>query len=445
MGVVSIKDIVTNNFCTGCGACISASDSSMVWIDEGFLVPDITQDFADDAEKLCPFNPAPEPAVQDEDQLAKLFLKETKNYEKRIGRFENIYVGFAEAFRESSSSGGIATYLFEQLLKNKIADHLFIVKEINGTYQYQWFDSVESIRKISKTRYIPLTMENLFKEIHNKEGKVAISGVACFMKAIRLKQYYDEDFKNKISFTIGIICGGLKSRFFTDYLANKSGIEGRYSKQEYRIKDPASTASDYSFGAFSDDQSFHQIKMRTVGDMWGTGLFKSNACDFCDDVTTELADISLGDAWLSPYNKDGKGTSVVVTRSLLADKLMNAGIDTKELNCTELAVGSFLKSQEGSFKHRQLGMRYRLNLIKKKSRFVPFKRAKFFQDIPFEYGNVQRLRMKLRAASLEAWKNTKNAEAFEKEIAPVKNQLIQSTRFYHRIQKLRRMVKLKTL
>jgi coenzyme F420-reducing hydrogenase beta subunit len=42
--------------------------------------------------------------------------------------------------------------------------------------------------------------------------------------------------------------------------------------------------------------------------MWGTGLFKSNACDFCDDVTTELADVSL-DAWI-PYNKDGLGNSV---------------------------------------------------------------------------------------------------------------------------------------
>lgn len=445
MRPASIKDIVKNNLCTGCGACISASDSSMIWNEEGFLVPDITQDFADDAGKLCPFNPSPEPAVQDEDQLAKLFLKESKNSEKRIGRFENIYVGFAEDFRENSSSGGIATYIFEQLLKNKIADHLYIVKEINGTYQYQWFDSVESIKLISKTRYLPVTMENLFKEISSKEGKVAVSGVACFIKAIRLKQYYDEDFKNKISFTIGIICGGLKSRFFTDYLANKSGIEGRYSKQEYRIKDPASTASDYSFGAFSDDQSFHQIKMRTVGDMWGTGLFKSNACDFCDNVTTELADISLGDAWLSPYNKEGMGTSVIVSRSLIADELMTKGIESGALKCQHLALDKFLQSQEGSFKHRQLGIRYRLNLINKKSRFVPFKRAKFFQDIPFEYRNVQRLRMKLRAASLEAWENTKNAEAFEKEIDPVKNQLIQSTRFYHRIQKLRRILKLKTL
>lgn len=442
---ISIQNIVRNDLCTGCGACVSASDSSMVWSEEGFLIPDMTKDFSAQAIKLCPFNPNPDPEVQDEDQLAELFLKESKNKEKRIGRFENIYVGFSEVFRENSSSGGIATYIFEQLLKNKIVDHLYIVKEINGTYQYQWFDSVESIKLISKTRYLPVTMENLFKEISSKEGKVAVSGVACFIKAIRLKQHYDPQFKEKIAFTVGIICGGLKSRFFTDYLADKAGINGKYNKQEYRIKDASSSASDYSFGAFSDDQTFHQIKMRTVGDMWGTGLFKSNACDFCDDVTTELADISLGDAWLSPYNKDGMGTSVIVTRSLLAEKLIKEGINCNELNVQNLAIDAFLRSQEGSFKHRQLGMKYRVDITRKKTGIAPFKRTKFFQNIPFEYRKVQRLRMKLRAESLKTWQNTDNAETFEKQIQSTKTQLTETTRFYHRVQKLRRILKLKTM
>src|SRR5690606_17900611 len=142
-------------------------------------------------------------------------------------------------------------------------------------------------------------------------------------KAVRLKQHYYPQYKEKISFLVGIICGGLKSRFFTDYLANKSGIEGKYSKQEYRIKDANSRAIDYSFGAYDSSGDFHQMKMKTVGDMWGTGLFKSHACDFCDDVTTELADISLGDAWIPPYNKEGLGTSVIVTRTKTADLLIS--------------------------------------------------------------------------------------------------------------------------
>lgn len=39
------------------------------------------------------------------------------------------------------------------------------------------------------------------------------------------------------------------------------------------------------------------------------------ACDFCDDVFAETADIALGDAWLPEYVQDGNGTNVVVTRN----------------------------------------------------------------------------------------------------------------------------------
>ena len=39
---------------------------------------------------------------------------------------------------------------------------------------------------------------------------------------------------------------------------------------------------------------------------WEYGYFKYKACDFCDDIFAECADITVGDAWLSRYKKDGK-------------------------------------------------------------------------------------------------------------------------------------------
>src|SRR5690606_35226958 len=120
----------------------------------GFLVPTLDNSFNERAIKLCPFNPSPDIDVQDEDKLAETFLQQNKRFDKKIGRFENIYVGYADQYRETSSSGGVATYIFEQLLKRKIVDHLFIVKEVQGTYQYQWFDDIEQIKQVSKTRYI---------------------------------------------------------------------------------------------------------------------------------------------------------------------------------------------------------------------------------------------------------------------------------------------------
>jgi coenzyme F420-reducing hydrogenase beta subunit len=417
----------------------------MILNESGFLVPDLDGSFSDLAVKVCPFNPDPDEEAKDEDALAAIFLKESRNSDERIGKFENIYVGYSKANRKESSSGGIATFVFEQLLKQKLVDHLYIVKEIDGSYAYQWFNEIEQILDISKTRYIPVTLEKLFKEIDNKVGKVAISGVACFIKAIRLKQHYNAKYKDKIPFLVGIICGGLKSSFFTDYLAQKSGIKGNYSKAEYRIKNPISDALDYSFGAFDDENEFHQIKMKSVGDMWGSGLFKANACDFCDDVTTELADISLGDAWLSPYNQNGSGNSVIVTRSKVSEKIINEGISSGELDVTSLTLGVFKLSQSGSFKHRQIGIKYRLDLLKKKNKIYPFKRNKFFEKIPFEFRRVQNQRIKIRKLSLVLWEKFQNSQDFDINILSERNKLFKKTKFYHRIQRLKNIFNIRNI
>lgn len=437
----TITDIVMNDLCTGCGLCVSESKTSaMEWNEYGFLIPKLDESFNDTAIKVCPFNPNPDVVVEDEDKLADIFLKNSTKRYKRIGHFEHIYVGYADAYRETSSSGGIATYVFEQLLKQNIVQNLFIVKEVNGSYAYQWFSDVDHVKEISKTRYIPVTLEKLFKEIDAIEGKIAVSGVACFIKAIRLKQHYHPQLKEKIPFLVGIICGGLKSRFFSDYLAQKTGIEGEYNKQQYRIKDIKSTASDYSFGAFDKSGKFHQLKMRTVGEMWGTGLFKNNACDFCDDVTTELADISLGDAWLQPYNQDGAGTSVIVTRSGIADLLVKEGIANRSLTVEELSLDMFTASQEGSFKHRQKATAYRLTQKRNAKSVLPKKRERLLQSIPLEFKLVQYHRMQMREKSLEIWKRYQKAIIFDVKISALRKRLTFMTKNYHYAQKIRNIL-----
>lgn len=443
----SIKDIVQNGLCTGCGVCISEinSDTRMVWNEDGFLVPEGMPDDAAAAANVCPFNT--DNPDNNEDFLADVFLPNAGKSDVRSGKHISTYAGFAKKFRESSSSGGITTYVFNKLLESGVADHLFVVAENEGSYSYQWFDrnNIEDISKISKTRYLPVTMEKLFLEIDAKPGKVAVSGVACFLKALRLKQYYDPEYREKIAFTIGIICGGLKSRHYTDYLAQKAGILGEYSSQEYRIKDINSTAIDYSFGAYNVDHEFKTVKMRTLGDMWGTGLFKSNACDFCDDVAAEMADLSVGDAWISPYRQDGLGNSVMMTRSILAENIINRGIENRELHCDKISVDKFNESQLPSFKHRQQGMHYRIRKFRRKHQILLKKRTRFYQPIPFEYQKVQNERMHIRAASINLWKHHRNATVFETEIEPCKKRLRSKTTFYHRMQRIRRILKLRTL
>ena len=84
------------------------------------------------------------------------------------------------------------------------------------------------------------------------------------------------------------------------------------------------------------------------------------ACDFCDDVVTELADISLGDAWLEPYNLDGRGTSLIITRSPLAESIIKEGISNSRLTVNSLTSETMKASQQGSYNHRHEGLYVRI-------------------------------------------------------------------------------------
>jgi coenzyme F420-reducing hydrogenase beta subunit len=406
----------------------------MKWNEYGFLIPSLSSncDTEGDCISVCPFNPFPQDDVKTENEIAEIFLKDSTNYHPKIGKYHGIYAGYSKQYRLTSSSGGIATYVFTELLEKGIVDHIFSVKESNQSgvhYEYAISSSKEELLHASKTKYFPVTLGTVMPKINELKGKVAIVGVACFIKAIRLVQHKEPQLKEKIPFLVGIICGGVKSRFFTEYLASKTGVlTENIDKPQFRIKDFKSTAGDYSFGCVNKaDSKEHTIRMRTVGDMWGTGMFKANACDFCDDVTTELADISLGDAWLPPFNKDGKGTNVVVTRSEVADKLIQNGIKEDKLNIEILPKDRFLTSQQGSFNHRHTGLSYR---IEKQSSPIPPKRFDS-EKITLDFKLVQLLRNKVRRQSLEVWSISPNANDFDIKMEASLNRLKRATKIYH--------------
>jgi len=422
--------------CSGCGVCVSESNGTlaMKWNDDGFLVPvAISDNIPANAIKVCPFNPKPEKDVEDEDILASHFLSVAKNFDARIGRFESTFVGYSKRFRATSSSGGIATFVLEKLLKQGIVDYLYVVqKDDNSGYRYQVFHKNEDITSVSKTRYYPVTLEKLFTTISETEGRVAVSGVPCFLKAIRLKQHYHPELKQKIPFLLGIFCGGLKSKHYTDFLAQSAGIFNTYSDVEYRVKDATSTANDYSFSALDTQGQSHNVKMSTLADMWGTGMFKARSCDFCTDVVAELADISVGDAWLPEYKADGLGNSIIITRSQLADQIIQSGIQAGELVLDSIPANKVVQSQSGGFNHRHTGAGFRVWFAKNFTDiFLPIVRVRFQKKIALHDALIQVLRERTRSKSLRIWSQTKNISAFQAKMTAALRTLKNATNASH--------------
>jgi coenzyme F420 hydrogenase subunit beta len=421
-----ISLVVENDLCTGCGLCTIKCPSNalkMGWNNDGFMVPELISACDDEGDciSVCPFNPFPTEEVKTESELSDIFLEKENKFHPKIGKYNGLFVGYSITHRLTSSSGGMATYFLTKLLETGFVNHVISVKESNKKgehYDYIISSSCEELSTSSKTRYFPVTLAEAFNLIKSLDGYIAIVGIACFLKAIRLTQHSDPILKDKIRFLSGIICGGLKSSFFTEFLSEKVNIPFKETRfPQYRIKDHNSSASDYSFGCTSDSNEMREIKMKSVGEMWGTGQFKCNACDFCDDVTTELSDVSFGDAWMEPYNLDGLGTNVIVTRSKISLNILKKGIENKEIEIKEIGLDVFLSSQQGSFNHRHIGLPYRIKKVEKNGVVIPPKRFnQKTKELNISMQLVQYSRMVTRKKSLEFWRNKRNIVGYEKSM-----------------------------
>ncbi|MPM84421.1 hypothetical protein SDC9_131493 [bioreactor metagenome] len=279
-------------------------------------------------------------------------------------------------------------------------------------------------------------MAKALQELKDFDGKVAVVGIGCFIKSVRRLQHYHPELREKIVFTVGIICGGLKSKYFAEYLAGKAGLENNnFTKPQFRIKDYKSNAGDYSFSCLDAAGVEKQVRMKTLSDMWGTGMFKCNACDFCDDVTTELADVSLGDAWIAPYELDGRGTNTIITRSLLAEEIIRSGIKQKKLVADEITMECLISTQKGSFRHRQNALKYRIKRAKAKGFIIPPKRHESHK-ISLVYSLVQYYRLIVRQQSNSLWSHQVPLETYEAQLGKYKKRLKSATSLHHHYERL---------
>ena len=90
-------------------------------------------------------------------------------------------------------------------------------------------------------------------------------------------------------------------------------------------------------------------------------------------------------------------------------------------------------------------MNFRIKNRRKNNLLIPYKRKRLFSDIPFEFRIVQKIRMQVRKASLILWKKYQNATTFDEKIQKKKRMLTLFTKSYHKIQRIRKVLKLKTL
>lgn len=422
--------VVTGGYCIGCGACASVQDSPInMKLDKyGRFCASLDPSNDSKASNLsvlavCPFSGV----SANEDQIGQELFSENCQHHNRIGYYLANYAGFVSEkdFRQHGSSGGMGTWIINELFSQGLIDAVIHVHGQKPSetdpmlFKFQISDSIDQIRAGAKSRYYPIEMSEVLDLVRKRPGRYAIVGVPCFIKAVRLLAKQDPIIGERIRFCIGLVCGHLKSTRFAEMFGWQCEVQsGNLLSINFRKKIPNQDANRYGIEVVGnqDNQEVRITKSNHdfYGYLWGHGFFKYQACDYCDDVIAETADVVVGDAWLPQYVKDSDGTNVVVVRNPLIQDLIESGIASGRLNLDCISADEVAKSQDAGLRHRRDGLAYRLHLKDKVGSWRPLKRIKAqFNHINRKQKKIFELRILMASQSHIAFEKALEVGSFD--------------------------------
>ena len=360
----TIAQVVKDGLCTGCGTCIALcpEEAIKLTIDEkkGIYVPELNEEKCNNCGicyELCPGH-----EVDFKQLNLEIFGKEPEDV--FIGNYLTCYIGYATNYdiRYNSASGGLITALLIYALEEGIIDGALVTKmsDKNPLEPEPFIARTrEGIIEASKSKYCPVPANVALKEILESEDgeRFAVVGLPCHINGIRKAEQINKKLKEKIYLHIGIFCGHAPNFLGTEFLLNKLKIKKEDVRNlSYRGEGwPGSMKISLESGELL-------LLLPDYWGMFGFNFFTPARCLLCSDGICELADISFGDAWLPELSNDKIGKSIIVSKSGIGEKLLQAMESKNKIELNKTTAKKVILSQAGMlyFKKKNLNARSKL-------------------------------------------------------------------------------------
>jgi len=301
-----------------------------------------------------------------------------------VGKFISISIGHAtnEKIRRISASGGIVSSLLIFALERGIIDGALVTRMKRNTPlepEVIVAKTKEEILSAAQSKYIQIPINTALQNVINDKGKFAIVGLPCHIHGVRKAEFLFENLREKLILHIGLFCSSC-SFLPTDHLLKKLKIKSeKVDKLEYREgKWPGQVLIGLKDGT-ERRVGIHDFD-------WLLRLFTPLRCSFCVDHTNELADISLGDAWL-PELKGQKGWSVIISRTDFGEIVLKKAEAEQILETYFGDKQKLIESQKNSLLYKKVTAPVLINIHKALHQKTPIyvgakhKNAKFFDYV----------------------------------------------------------------
>ncbi len=366
----SLREIVENGLCLGCGLCQSIAGSSRVemdWVDPpGRLRPAIRQPLDTDTElailEACPGVKLDEPVEHSR-----------HGHDVRVdpcfGPWIRVWKGHASDpdIRHMASSGGALTALALHLLESGEVDFISHVKadeERPMRSRSHVSTSRADVLAGAGSRYGPATPLDRFLELLDRDRPFAVIGKPCDISGVHNMRRLDPRVDRLVRATLAFSCGTFAdldcSRQMLERVGIPGGAGGEANLSLFRYRGygcPGPTRAVDRTGRIHDEDYL---------DFWygSHGWTHQFRCKICADPTGEATDISVADAWPggAPTENEWGGSNVFISRTVRGDAVMQNAIDAGVLELEEHDIGLLHEVQPHQAVKKQ-GINARLKAI----------------------------------------------------------------------------------
>jgi len=292
--------------CCQCGWCSSICPVNAI---------DVTADTLEVDSDICMkcglcFSVCPRSFSIDQANKSIKNLDKSLTWSDKIGAYINTYTATTtkDEIKEVRQDGGIVTSILEYLLKNKLVDAIVAVKHSKDIWRPEpvIIDDIKDLYETGGTKYANSPSLTIISEA-KKYDKIAFVGVPCMMKAIEKGVLFPSGlpFFNNIKYRIGLFC--MESFPYSEII--------KLTKDKFDKEINQLTKMNIDKGQFIINlKSGEELAV----DLKEVQSYARDNCHFCEDLTSDYADISVGSIGSQA------GFSSVITRTKDGDKLLNA-------------------------------------------------------------------------------------------------------------------------
>ena len=362
----NIREVVEQGLCTGCGTCcgICPVEAVEMHVSKGLLLPETDEEKCTGCGlcvKCCPGY-----AVDFEALNSAIFGAQPKD--AFLGNYLGCYVGHSNDYevRFNSSSGGLVTQLLLFALDNGLIDGAVVtrMRKANPLLPESFIARTrEEIISASKSKYCPTSTNEILKQILKEDGKFAFVGLPCQIHGVRKAEMNIKGLREKIVLHIGLFCSHTVNFDGTYFLLAKLGVNWKnVAELNYRgCGWPGSM-----FVRLKNGRSLNVQFVRGWNAYWNIFspfFFTPLRCLMCSDLFNELADVSVGDAWLPEFKHENPGESVIVSRTKIGEEILASMERGSKLSLIKVHSSKVKQSQAFSLNFKKENLSRRLMLL----------------------------------------------------------------------------------